>query len=78
MVKRLTVKDVEYISYKIAKEFMSGIEPIPEFSTRYPGVLESCLVSPFQQIAGQDLYRGIEGKAAILFYFLIKGMTIMK
>ena len=34
--------------------------------------LESCLASPFMRFGGKDLYRGIVGKAAIMFYLLIK------
>jgi death-on-curing family protein len=47
-------------------------EPIPEFETRYPNILEACIVAPFQTFDRKTLYRGFEEKAAILFYCLIK------
>jgi death-on-curing family protein len=51
---------------------MSWDETIPEFHTRYPQILESCITVPFQKYAGQDLYRGLKEKAGILFYLMIK------
>lgn len=53
------------------KSHLSKNEPIPELG-RDTARLESCLQSPFQTFLGFDLYRGFEGKAAILFYLLIK------
>ena len=72
MIKNLTIKDVEYIAHRMAKETMGWSEPIPDFSTRFPNVLESCLAMPFQRFARKNLYKGLTGKAAILFYLLIK------
>jgi len=71
-MKKLTVKEVEYIAFRLAKEMLSYNEPIPEFSTRFPNILESCLASPFQTFAGKSLYATIVGKAGILFYLMIK------
>jgi len=51
---------------------MSFNEPIPEFETRFPHALESCVASPFQRFDGKFLYQGLTGKASILFYLLIK------
>lgn len=47
-------------------------EPIPDFETRYPNILESCINTPFQKFNKKFLYKGLEEKAAILFYLLIK------
>lgn len=69
---KLTVKEVEYIAFKLAKEFLSFNEPIPDFSTRFPNILESCLAVPFQTFTGKSLYPGLSNKASILFYLMIK------
>ncbi len=71
-MKNLTVKDVEFIAHRVAKEVLKYNEPIPDFSTRYPGRLESCLAVPFQTFFKKNLYSGITNKAAVLFYLLIK------
>ncbi|MFH1857278.1 MAG: type II toxin-antitoxin system death-on-curing family toxin [Candidatus Omnitrophota bacterium] len=36
------------------------------------GRLESCLNTPFQTVGGKDAYRGLAGKAAVLFYLISK------
>ena len=71
-MKIITVADVQYISHRYAKETMGFAEPIPIFETRFPNVLESCLAIPFQKFFGKVAYRGLEGKAAIMFYLMIK------
>ncbi len=71
-MKKLTVKEVEYIAFKLAKELMSFNEPIPDFSTRFPNILESCLSSPFQTFANKSLYTTFIDKASILVYIMIK------
>ena len=71
-MKKLTIADVEYIAHSLAKELMTFNEPIPDFSTRFPGVLERCLMSPYQTFGGKYLYRGLLGKASILFYVMVK------
>jgi len=71
-IRIITVRDVEYLSFRLAKELMSFNEPIPDFSTRYPGVLESCLATPFQSFSKKSLYPSFISKASILFYLLIK------
>ena len=70
-IARVNVKEVEYTAFRLAKELMTGNEPIPDFGTRFPYVLESCLGAPFQTF-GKPLYRRLSGKATILFYLLIK------
>ncbi|MBU0574291.1 MAG: type II toxin-antitoxin system death-on-curing family toxin [Candidatus Margulisbacteria bacterium] len=51
---------------------MAFEEPIPEFNTRFPNILESTLAVPFQSFGGRSLYKGLLGKAAVLFYLMIK------
>ena len=69
---KITLKDVEYIAFKLAKEMLSFNEPIPDFSTRFPNILESCLAVPFQSCFGESFYTGLISKSSILFYLLIK------
>ena len=71
-MKTITVKEVEYIAFRLAKELLSFNEPIPDFSTRFPNILESCLSVPFQIFGGKSLYPTLASKAAILFYLMIK------
>ena len=71
-MKTISIIEVEYIAYKLAKKFMTYDEPIPEFGSRFPNVLESCVLMPFQKIGGKPLYKGLIGKAGILFYLMIK------
>ena len=51
---------------------MTRDEPIPDFSSRFDGILESCLAVPFQKYAGKDVYQGLVAKAARLFYLMVK------
>lgn len=71
-MQTLSVHEVEYAAHELAKKWMSWNEPIPDASTRFPNVLESCLAVPFQEFEGNSPYHGLVGKAAILFYLLIK------
>jgi len=71
-MKTITLKEVEYIAFKLAKEMLAFDEPIPDFSTRFPNALESCLAVPFQSFSGKSLYPTLVSKAAMLFYLLIK------
>jgi death-on-curing protein len=71
-MKKLTVKDVEYLAFVLAREQLSYNEPIPDFSTRFPNALESCLATPFQTFGGRSLYTDLVSKAAILFFLMIK------
>ena len=72
MMRTLTVKEVEYIAFNLAKEWLAFDEPIPDFSTRFPNILESCLATPFQTFSKKTLYPGLISKASVLFYLLIK------
>lgn len=71
-MKIITVAEVEYLAVRLAKELFTYNEPIPDFSTRFPNVLESCLLTPFQSFEKKDLYKGFIPKAGILFYLMIK------
>ncbi|MEE8638041.1 MAG: type II toxin-antitoxin system death-on-curing family toxin [Candidatus Margulisiibacteriota bacterium] len=71
-MEKITVKEVEYLSFRLARETMSFNEPIPDFSTRLPNSLESCLAAPFQTFGGKSLYPTFLAKGSMLFYLLIK------
>ncbi|MFZ5365110.1 MAG: type II toxin-antitoxin system death-on-curing family toxin [Patescibacteria group bacterium] len=71
-MRKITIAEVKYLSFKLAKESMSFNEPIPDFSTRFPEVLESCLITPFQTFQKKSMYRGQIKKAAVLFYLMVK------
>lgn len=71
-ITHLSNKEVEYVAHKLAHELLEWGEPIPPFTTRFPGVLEQCLAAPQQTYARKDLYKGLLGKASILFYLMIK------
>ncbi len=71
-MKKITVVEVEYIAFKLAREKLSYNEPIPDFKTRFPNVLESCVAVPFQTFSKKSLYPGFFTKASILFYLMVK------
>jgi death-on-curing family protein len=71
-IKPVGILEVEYIAFELARKLMVWDEPIPEFGTRYPGRLESCLAQPFQTFSRRLLYPGLISKAAILFYLMNK------
>jgi len=71
-IKRVSSTEVEYTAHRLAVKFMTWDEPIPSFGSRFPNILESCLNTPFQTFHRRNLYRGLIGKAAILFYLMIK------
>ncbi len=68
----ISVKEVEYIAHRLAKELFSFNEPIPDFATRYPHRLEGCLGVPFLSFSGGSPYPTLILKASILFYLMIK------
>jgi len=72
MIKSLSIAEVEYIAFRLARALMTYNEPIPDFSTRFLNILESCLAVPFQTFERKPTYRGITEKAAILFYLMVK------
>jgi len=72
MIEKLSIAEVEYTAFRLARELMTYNEPIPDFTTRFPNILESCLAVPFQTFERKPFYKGTAGKAAILFYLMIK------
>ena len=70
--KSITIIEIEYTAFRLAEKFMTWNEPIPNFGSRFPNILESCLNQPFIRFSKKDLYRGLVGKASILFYLMIK------
>ena len=71
-MENINISEVEYITFALAKKMLEFNEPIPDFSTRFPNILESCLAVPFQEFDKKSLYQGFISKAAVLFYLLIK------
>src|SRR3989344_6355551 len=71
-LKTVSIADIEYVAHALAKELMQWNEPIPDFGTRFPNVLERCVTAPFQTFGKKQLYPGLLQKAAILFYLMIK------
>jgi len=72
MIKTITAREVEFVSHRLAQEILSFNEPIPDYSTRYPGRLESCLAAPFQTFRKKQLYSSLASQASVLLYLLIK------
>lgn len=72
MMQIITIQDVEYIAFELANKHFSFDEQIPDFSTRFPNILESCLVTPFQKFSRKPLYPSLVGRASMLFYLMIK------
>jgi death on curing protein len=72
VIYHVTIEEVQHGAIVLARQFMAWNEPIPDFETRYPGRLESCLSAPFQTFSQKDLYKGLPHKAAILFYLMVK------
>ena len=71
-MKFISIAEIKYLAFNLAKETMVFNEPIPAFSTRFPNILESCLGTPLQGFSGKSLYHGLTAKAAILFYLMVK------
>lgn len=68
----LSIQEIKDIAFELAKETMTWDEPIPDFETRFPNILESCLATPFQTFDKKHLYKGLTEKASVLFYLMIK------
>lgn len=71
-MRPLTIAEVEYVAHSLAEELMTWDEPIPAFGTRFPNILESCLIVPFQKFGGKSAYKSFIEKASVLFYLMIK------
>lgn len=72
MTKQISIGEVKQVIFFLTQELMTYDEPIPDFNTRFPNVLESCLAVPFQKFAKKTPYQSTVQKAAILFYLMIK------
>lgn len=71
--KRVNLSDFEDLCFGLAKEHLNFVnQPIPDFITRNPGILESCLETPFQSFGGIDPHPRFIDKLSLLFYLLIK------
>ena len=71
-MKTLSISDIQFIAFRLAKDLLEYDEPIPPFQTRFPNGLESCVTTPFQRFQKKLLYKGLVGRATILFYLMIK------
>lgn len=72
-IRQLTLIEAEFIAHDLARQLMSSDnEPMPPFSTRHPGKLESCLAEPFVTFDGRFLHRTFTKRAAVLFYLVTK------
>lgn len=71
-MKILTIQEVQLLAFVLAQKHLAFNEPIPDFTTRFPNILESCIATPFMKYNKKYLYKGLIGKAAILLYLMIK------
>jgi len=72
MTKAIFLKEVEFLAFTLAQEILEFDEPIPDFSTRFPNKLESCIATPFIKLAEYNPYPTLLDKASILFYLMVK------
>lgn len=71
-MRSISITEVEYVAHSLAQKIMAWDEPIPDFISRFPHTLESCLKVPFQSFGGKEFYKGLIKKSSILFYLMIK------
>ena len=67
------MKDIEEISDQLAISLKEFDQPIPPFSKRFPGRLESAVGSAFQTYGGKFLITTKMKRLSALFYYLCKG-----
>lgn len=72
MIFKVSIQEVELVAHRMAKELLKWDEPIPDFASRYPNALESCLSAPFQTYDKKSLYPSLTDQASILFYLMVK------
>ncbi len=77
-MKTVTIEEVEHIAFRLSQVKLSHDEAKPDLGTRFPNILESCLITPFQKSLGKDLYPSLVSKAGILFYQMIKSKPFEK
>jgi death-on-curing protein len=68
----INLTDFEGLCFNLARAHLTFNQPIPDFITRNPGVLESCLATPLQSFGGKDPHPTFINKLSLLFYLLIK------
>lgn len=66
------VEEIQYVAHELACKLLGRYEPIPDFVTRFPNVLERCLGALRQTFNKKDLYPTLLDKASIFFYLMIK------
>jgi death on curing protein len=72
-IRWINLADFENLCFGFAKAHLDFTEqPIPDFITRNPGILESCLGTPLQSFGGVDPHPRFIDKLSILFYLLVK------
>lgn len=69
----LDIEDVKNICYEFAKTNLTFNEPLPAFDTRYPNRLEAALDAPKASFDGEEMYKTLSQKAAVLFYEIARG-----
>ena len=71
-MKRIFISEIEILFSQLNKVLKKRNKKMPGFKTRYPNILESSLVVPFEEFGGQPFYKGLLKKATITFYLMIK------
>jgi death-on-curing family protein len=71
-MQKITITEVENIAVRLAQEMLAFNEPIPDYSTRFPNILESCIATPFQSFDRKSLYPTLIAQASMVFYLMIK------
>jgi len=71
-VQDINVANIEYLMSQLDRKLFSLKEPVGDFSTRPPNILESCLAVAFRRISQNSNSKGLALKAATLFYLMIK------
>ncbi|MBN1796721.1 MAG: type II toxin-antitoxin system death-on-curing family toxin [Sedimentisphaerales bacterium] len=72
MIKEISIQDIEHIAFELARQHLSFDEPIPDYTTRFPNILESCVAMPFMRIGGKYLYKNLIDQASVLMYLMVK------
>jgi len=71
-MKRIFISEIEILFSQLNKALKKCHKKMPGFNTRYPNILESSLVVPFEEFDGQPFYKGLSKKLTITFYLMIK------
>ncbi|MEO6760512.1 MAG: type II toxin-antitoxin system death-on-curing family toxin [Saprospiraceae bacterium] len=68
----LEIEDFEQIVDMLQLLRAEFTEDIPDFETRYTGILEGIIGQIKANYYGRELYKGIVNKAVMMFYCLVK------